>query len=232
MTVTIQIKYFIFFSAVNSYIFLSVQHKSVKGYKILERYLKPTTAINHNSPSIIEQAKLLTAPVDSLQRKAVQLFYFVRDQIKYTPYAEYGNFDIYTASYTLKQKSGFCIPKAVLLTALARACSIPARLGFAIIHNYLLSGDLFKLLGTTRIVYHGYCELFIDENWIKATPAFDLEMCEKHSFIPVDFDGSSDAVFHPTNKAGKPHIEYEKIIGVYEDLPFEDIVQTFLKIYG
>ena len=195
-------------------------------------YLKATSAIDCDSPDIIQQAKLLTESANSTKEKAVRLFYFVRDQIKYTPYNDYGKFEIYKASHTLNQKIGFCIPKAVLLTALARVSSIPARLGFAVLHNYLLPEDLLKLLGTNRIVYHGYSELFINDKWLKATPAFDIVLCEKHEFIPVEFNGIADAVFHPTDKSGRPHIRYEKIIGVYEDLPFDEIIDNFIITYG
>ena len=42
-------------------------------------------------------------------------------------------------SATLARGYGFCVNKAVLLAALARAVGIPARLGFADVRNHLSS---------------------------------------------------------------------------------------------
>lgn len=61
--------------------------------------------------------------------------------------------------------------------------------------------------------------------WVKATPAFNIEMCNKFDLKPVEFDGNTDAIFHKTNEKGELHIEYVKYHGTYADLPFKEIVQ-------
>ena len=79
--------------------------------------------------------------------------------------------------------------------------------------------------------YHGYCELWLDNKWVKATPAFNIERCDKFDIKPVEFDGSRDAVFHERNKKGELHIEYLKYHGTFADLPFKEIRQVFSDKY-
>jgi hypothetical protein len=52
----------------------------------LDLYLKPTFVIDSDSEMVKEKAVLLTEKVDSQKEKAKALFYFARDEIKYTPY--------------------------------------------------------------------------------------------------------------------------------------------------
>jgi hypothetical protein len=58
--------------------------------------------------------------------------------------------DDYRASTVLAQSAAYCVfPKAVALTALARAAGIPAPLGFADVYNHLASQKLLTRLGRT-----------------------------------------------------------------------------------
>ena len=199
--------------------------------KNLDLYLRPTFAIDSNSEVIEEKAALLTEKCNSQKEKAKELFYFVRDELKYNPYLALGSIEDYRASKTLQRGEGFCIQKAVVLAALARAVGIPARLGFADIRNYLASKELMEMMGTNLFVYHGYSELWLNNKWVKATPAFNIEMCNKFDIKPVEFDGVTDGVFHERNKKGELHIEYVKYHGTYADLPFKEIMQAFKDQY-
>jgi transglutaminase-like putative cysteine protease len=131
----------------------------------------------------------------------------------------------------LQREEGYCVQKAVVLTALARSVDIPARLGFADIRNHLAPKNLIEIMETNMFVYHGYSELWLNNKWVKATPAFNIEMCNKFDLKPVEFDGVTDAVFHEKNKKGELHIEYIKYHGTYADLPFEEIMQAFIEQY-
>jgi len=193
----------------------------------LDLYLKPTFVIDSDSKAIKEKAILLTEKYNSQKEKARQLFYLVRDKIKYNPYLALCSIEDYRASKTLQRGEGFCIQKAVALTALARAVGIPARLGFADIRNYLAPKELMEMMGTNLFVYHGYSELWLNNKWVKATPAFNIEMCNKLDIKPVEFDGVTDAIFHERNKKGELHIEYIRYHGTYADLPFKEIMQAF-----
>jgi transglutaminase-like putative cysteine protease len=197
----------------------------------LSLYLKSTFVIDSDSKIVQETASLLTEKRNSQKEKAKELFYFVRDEIKYNPYLSFCSIEHYRSSETLQRGAGFCIQKAVVLTALARAIGIPARLGFADIINHLAPKEFVEWLGTNISFHHGYSELYLNNNWVKATPIFNIEMCRKLDIEPVEFDGVRDAVFHERNKNGELHIEYLKYHGTFADLPFEEITQVFTEKY-
>ena len=122
--------------------------------------------------------------------------------------------------------------KAALLVALARAIGVPARLGFAEIRNHIVPEKLKRWFGGDVFPWHGYAELYIDGRWVKATPAFDLKMCQKNRLVPVEFDGRNDAPFPSHNLDGKPHIEYLLQRGHYADVPVEEIRKATIEIFG
>jgi len=194
-------------------------------------YLKSSFVIDFDSRVVQERAISLTEGCGSQKEKAKELFYFVRDGIKYNPYLALCSFEDYRASRTLLRGEGFCIQKAVVLAAVARAVGIPARLGFADIRNHLAPRELVELMGTNVFFCHGYSELWLGNRWVKATPAFNIEMCDKFDIIPVEFDGSGDAVFHERNRKGELHVEYLRYRGTFADLPFEEIRRVFTDMY-
>jgi len=199
----------------------------------MEMYLKPTPVIDCDAPPVREKAQNLTADKENDVEKAKALFYFVRDDITYNPYVLHNLVEHNKASITLSRGEGYCVQKAILLAALARAIGIPARPGFADIRNYIIPQKLLELMhGSNLFIYHGYCELYIGQKWVKATPAFDLEMCQKHHIIPVEFDGKNNATFHRNNQEGKLHIEYVHDYGHYPDLPLEEMLEARVKVYG
>ena len=67
----------------------------------------------------------------------------------------------------------------------------------------------------------GYTALYLDGNWVKATPAFDLELCQRHEMMPLDFNGRDDSIFHPHDTKGRRHMEYLAFHGEFTDMPFE-----------
>jgi len=108
---------------------------------------------------------------------------------------------------------------------------IPARLGFGNVINHLATQRLKELMGSDLFVFHGYTELFIDGKWVKATPAFNREMCEKFGTIPLEFDGVSDSVFHPYDRNGNLHMEYVHNYGSFDDMPYELMIEEMKKYY-
>ena len=198
----------------------------------LEEYLKPTPTIDCGTRSIKEKAQELTNRQEKITEKARSLFYFVRDEIKYNPYSPRYLPEHYRASTILDRGEGYCVQKAVLLAALARATGIPARLRFANIRNCLPSEKLIEEMGTNLFVYHGYDELYIEGKWIKATPTFDLKMCQENQIVPVEFDARKNAVFHSHNQEGELHIKYICDHGHYPDLPWDKIQNARAQTYG
>jgi transglutaminase-like putative cysteine protease len=135
------------------------------------------------------------------------------------------------ASYTLAAKRGYCVSKAVLLAAAGRAVGIPSRLGLADVVNHLTSDKLKKHMGTDVFYYHGYTEFFLDNKWVKATPAFNRSMCEKFNVKPLEFDGVNDSIFHAYDVQGNRHMEYIRDHGSFADLPLATIVEAYKVVY-
>ncbi|HOP30958.1 MAG TPA: transglutaminase-like domain-containing protein [Spirochaetota bacterium] len=199
----------------------------------IEDCLKPGSIINSDNPVVIEYASEILGGEDlSAREKAVKLYLRVRDDIKYNPYLPFYKAEHYLASNIIKSGTGFCIPKAALLCAVARASGIPARIGFASVRNHLSTKQFLAYLGTDVIAYHGFSELWIDGKWVKATPAFNAELCLLHKVPPLEFDGSNDSIFHEFNGEQKKFMEYTAFHGVYHDVPVDMIVEEWKRIYG
>lgn len=191
----------------------------------LKEYLHRTDVIDCDTAAIRKKSRSLTDDFETEREKAKALYYFVRDEIKHNPYAPGQLLEDYKASTTLKRGSGHCQHKAILLAALCRSAGILARLGFVDIRDHLLSNKFRKMIGGDNLlIQHGYCELFIDGRWVHASPAYDIATCEQNGFIPVEFDGISDAKDSPLNRDGKPHIEHVKDHGYYQDFPWDYVV--------
>ena len=197
----------------------------------MEEYLNPTYYIDSDHPIVAEFANQNCGSGVTRIEKAVQLYYAVRDGIRYNPYSMEPGKESMKASSVLDRGQGYCVAKAVLLAACARSQKIPARLGFADVNNHLNTKRLKELMGTDVFVYHGYTELFLNNKWVKATPAFNLELCNNFNVKPLEFDGTKDSIFHPFDKSGNKHMEYIKDHGSFADLPWETILAGMKKSY-
>ena len=195
-------------------------------------YLKPTFFIDYNSPKIKKLAQELTNGAEEKQEIAKNIFNYVRDTINYTIRSfQYNNQEGYKASSTFAAKRGWCIPKSILCVALMRANSIPARLHFADIINHRSPKYLLDIMGTNVFYFHGYFEIYLEDTWIKLTPSFEISLCKRHNFPICEFDGKNNAIFKPIDNLGQPFVEYIKDRGVYADLPFQEMLDTFLIHY-
>jgi transglutaminase-like putative cysteine protease len=197
----------------------------------MEKYLCPTYYIDNDHPKIIKFANQNIKKSQTDIEKAINLYYAVRDGIRYDPYTMEPFEESMKASYILKKGRGYCVAKAVLLAACARSQKIPARLGFADVNNHLNTKRLKELMGTNTFVYHGFTELFLNNIWVKATPAFNLELCDNFNVKPLEFDGTKDSIFHPFDKTGNKHMEYIKDHGSFADLPWQRIMTASKKAY-
>ena len=195
----------------------------------LSKYLKTTYYIDYDTPSVSKLSKEIAAFHPDEKAKAI--FLFVRDKIPYTPYSTFFLPEHYPASRTLEKGEGFCVQKAVLMAALARANGIPARLVFADIKNYAIPQKLWEMMKTNVFAFHGYNELYIDGRWVKVTPTFDRGMCQRLNLKLVEFDGHNQAIFHSHDLNGRLHIEYIKNHGHFADLPFERVINGFKSAY-
>ncbi len=192
----------------------------------------PTRFLDFEAPEVRALVARTLGDVTDPTERAVRLFYAVRDGIRYDPYATGSDPEAYRASRVATAAAAFCIPKAVLLTAAARAVGIPSRLGFADVRNHLSSEKLRARMGTDLFVFHGYSELHLDGRWLKATSAFNRELCQRFGVLPLEFDGTADAMLHPFDARGERHMEYVRDRGAWSDLPLDEILGVFRATYG
>jgi transglutaminase-like putative cysteine protease len=192
--------------------------------------LAPSAAIDSDHPAVRDFARAHGVGATDRER-AVALYLAVRDDLRYDPYRIDLSPEGMRASTALVQGYGWCVTKAVLLAAAARAVGIPARLGFADVRNHLSTEKLRRTMQTDVFIWHGYTELWLDGAWRKATPAFNLSLCEKFGLLPLAFDGVHDSLYHPYDRAGQQHMEYVNQRGAFDDLPLAQIRADFARDY-
>jgi transglutaminase-like putative cysteine protease len=196
----------------------------------MNEYLAPGRYIDSAHPAVVDFAKE-SLKGQSERERAVSLYYAVRDKIRYNPFLDFTSTDVFRASAVLESGQGFCIGKASLLAACARAAGIEARVGFADVKNHLTTPRLAETMGSDLFVYHGYTEFHIDGRWVKATPAFNLALCQRFRVKPLEFDGRADSIFHPFDEDERRHMEYLRDRGAYADVPVAEIQQAFREAY-
>jgi transglutaminase-like putative cysteine protease len=196
----------------------------------MNEYLQHGRFIDSAHPAVIGFARQHARGADDRER-AVALYYAVRDTVRYNPFQNFMADATYRASACLEQNLGWCVSKAALLAAAARAAGIPARVGFADVKNHLTTPELTAKMGTDLFVYHGYTELYLDSKWVKATPAFNLSLCTRFRVKPLEFDGLDDSIFHPFDEDERRHMEYVRWRGEYADVPADEIKRVFRETY-
>jgi len=195
-------------------------------------YLQPTPFLDCDRESVRRFAGSATAGASSDIERAIRLFYAVRDSVRYDPFAIRLVPEVYVASRVLAAGRAFCIPKAILLAAAARAVGIPSAVGLADVVNHLTTEKLkARMGGQTLFIHHGYALLYLEGAWIKAAPAFNIELCTRFHVRPTEFDGRSDAIFQEYDALDRRHMEYVRDNGVWSDFPFEKVMADFRALY-
>lgn len=195
-------------------------------------HTSPTWFIDSDHADVQAFADRATRGATGDHDRLRRLFAAVRDEILYDPYSLQTDPASYRASAVITRGAGYCISKAVVLAAVARAAGIPARLGFADVRNHLQSPRLAEAMGGSDLfVFHGYTDLYVDGHWRKATPAFNATLCARAGVLPLDFDGTGDALLHPFAGDGSAYMEYVEDRGVYDDLPLDEILGTLSTAY-
>jgi len=197
----------------------------------MRQYLEPTPLLDSDHPRVIDFATRACTTAETAVERARALFYAVRDGVRYSPYHIDLNPAAMRASAVLMRGTAFCVPKAGLLAAAARAMGIPSRLGFADVRNHLATERLLRLIRTDVFRLHGYVELRLGGRWVKATPAFNRQLCERLGVSPLDFDGRHDAMLQRWNGAGEQYLEYLADRGHFDDLPLQLIAEELRTHY-
>jgi transglutaminase-like putative cysteine protease len=195
-------------------------------------FLTPTPIIDSDHQRVRDHVREVVGGTTDPVQMAVKLYLAVRDGIRYDPYSPFYLPEHYRASYVLKRGRSFCVPKASLLCALGRASGIPSRVGLATVRNHLATRQLIDFLGTDLFISHGFVEFFLEGKWRKATPAFNSELCRRHHVSPLEFNGRDDSLFQPYNLKNEKFMEYVEFEGIFADIPVEQIVAGWKKVYG
>ena len=193
--------------------------------------LAPTPIIDSDHAAVIAYARSAAGDATDPRERAVRLHRAVRDDVVYDPYGLGLDVAGMRASTTLAQRRGWCVAKAVLLATCARVVGIPARLGFADVRNHLSTEKLRAAMGTDLFVFHGNTELWLDGRWVKATPAFNKELCAKFGVPPLDFDGVHDSLLQTHDGTRRTFMEYVHDRGSYDDVPLDEILAAFRANY-
>ncbi len=206
----------------------------------------PPGSVPEPGPAYLESTRFLDCANESVRRfaasavgaetgevaRAVKLFYAVRDGWRYDPFSMRLDPETYVASKVLGAKGAFCIPKANLLAAAARAQGIQAAIGLSDVVNHLTTEKLRdRMGGKTLFMYHGYAVLYLEGQWVKAAPAFNIELCERFNVRPTEFDGRSDAVFQEFDTNNRRHMEYVKDHGMWSEFPYDKVIADFRAFY-
>ena len=195
-------------------------------------FLEATEFLDHTDAGLRDFAERTAAGEASAIGRAVRLFYAVRDGWRYDPFSIRLDRAHYVASRILGRKAVFCIPKGILLAAAARAVGIPAGIGLSDVVNHLTTAKLkARMGGLTTFIHHGYAVLWLDGRWIKAAPAFNIELCRRFGVRPTEFDGRADAIFQEFDMADRRHMEYLRDHGLWSDFPYERVERDFRAFY-
>ena len=164
----------------------------------IDEYLKCTELSDCDNQEIQGKAKEIIADAKTPREAAVDIFYFVRDQILL-------GFDhSVKASETLRGGMGYCATKANLQVALLRSSGIPARYHNAVLAKNWLKG-IIPVTGYTftaeRLKHQIWCECYLSDKWIACDTLFDKGLycaaCMKgiisKEHVPtIDWDGKND----------------------------------------
>lgn len=187
--------------------------------------LAATEFIDHHSPEV--QAfvqRSLPATATTAAERAVALYYAVRDGIRYEVYGADLSREGLRASQVVATGSGMCLHKSVLYAAALRSLGIPARLVLTDVRNHLASERLKQLMGGDVFHHHGLTTLQLEGRWVRATPVFNKTLCRLYKMAPLDFDGTTDSLYHPFDLKGRRQMEFLREHGEFDDFPYDRVI--------
>jgi transglutaminase-like putative cysteine protease len=197
----------------------------------LQLYLSPAEYIDSDHPGIRAKAQEIAGSIADPVQKARALHDAVRDGIKYDPYVDYTDRETYRASSVLERGASYCVGKASLYAALCRAAGIPARIGLADVKNHLATPRLLEAVGTDVFAYHGFVEVMPAGTWVKATPTFNVTLCQKLGVPTLDFSGDKDALLQPFDSGGREFMSYVAQHGTFFDVPVKFLIAEMKRLY-
>lgn len=198
-----------------------------------EPYLQATYFLDAQHLDIQEYVADRTKGITSKTEQVLALYYAIRDEFRYDPYKIFAEKEYYVASHILQRnpKHGHCIDKAILLATCVRAVGVPSRLRFANVRNHIGTERIEKVLKTNVLVFHGSTDIYLNDKWVTATPAFNKELCERYQVAPLNFDGENDSLFQEYDHKQRKFMEYLHTYGHFPDHPFEMMLGEWKRYY-
>jgi transglutaminase-like putative cysteine protease len=185
----------------------------------MNEFLRETSYLDFNNSKFDDFSNDIP---NNLNQKelAIHLYKKVREAFIYDPYHLDLRDNALKGSSIVSKKRAWCVEKAIVLAAAARKFNIPSRLGYAIVVNHIGVEKLTSYLRRPEIVFHGYVELFINDNWVKCTPSFDSRICRISNVSVLEWDGEKDSLFQPFQGDSR-FMEYIHDYGTFLDVPIE-----------
>jgi transglutaminase-like putative cysteine protease len=169
--------------------------------------------------------------VISNKEKTIGIYNKVRDYWKYDPYSISLSKETYKASSIAKKPTGNCVEKSILLIACLRALKIPARLHLGKVKNHVAVERLMEKFGSNELTPHGMVNVYLDNKWLKMSPAFNKSLCVKLKVEPLEFDGENNSFLQQYNNEGSLFMEYTEDYGHFEDVPLEFMTRNIKEHY-
>lgn len=194
-------------------------------------YLAETYYLDYSSAAI--QDCIAEFQDDSLsdKEKAIGLYTKVRDNWWYDPY----NFNLsktyFRASQIAQHPSGNCVHKSIILVAGLRALGIPARLHLGKVKNHIAVERLTEKFGSNELTPHGMVNVYLNNEWLKMSPAFNAALCEKLNVEPLEFDAENSSYLQQYDSAGSHFMEYVDDYGYFEDVPYDFMINNLKENY-
>lgn len=198
---------------------------------IEQEYLLPGIYTDSDHPTVIAYTHKHIAGIVDKKEQVIAIYNAIRDDFKYNPYQLILKPYALKASYLLTKDYGYCVEKSNLFAACMRVLGIPSRLSYANVRNHLATDKVESYLKTDLMVFHGFVEIYLDGKWIKATPVFNKQLCERLGVAPLEFDAVHDSIFQESDKSGNPFMDYEHDYGYFSDVPFELFLAELKKHY-
>ncbi len=196
----------------------------------MEQYLQPTEFFDFQAP-IVQDFVAEQVTADDVVQQAIQLYIAVRDKWLYTSSIIHLTRDEWKVSNIMPRKQGHCLDKSSILIACLRSIGIPARLHLAKVRNHIAAEKLIKTMGTDELTPHGMVDIYLNNQWLKVSPAFNKTLCDKLNVEVLGFDGYRDSIFQEFDREGGLFMEYLEDYGHFDDLPLSFIYKNMTDHY-
>lgn len=166
-----------------------------------------TDVLSEHSDALVDFVAHATTAGTEQRRKAVDLYYAVRDGINYEVFGTDLTSTGMLPSSVLHARRGFCLHKSILYAAAVREVGINSTLMCSRVRNHLSSPALHDLVGG-EVFLHWYTRIELDGRWVKATPVFNKLLCRMYRIPPLEFDGTTDSIDHPADSESAGTMEF------------------------